>query len=139
MSLLEGTRGYIERVGEQINKSFDGGLYDCCAVMCRRLLETLLIEIYEHAGRATEIKDKGHYLGLAELVTFIENDTQITLSRLSMKALKDFKRLGDLSAHNRRYNARASDIEPLRDGLRLVTEEMLHIAGLYVTPDAEAA
>lgn len=139
-ALLAGTRGYIERVGDQINKSFDGELYDCCAVMCRRLLETLIIEMYEHAGRPEEIKKDGHFLPLADLVTSVENDRNISLSRLGLKALKDFKRLGDLSAHNRRYNARVSDIEPLRDGIRLVAEEMLHIAGLYSSNrDAVAA
>jgi hypothetical protein len=43
-------------VVEQINKSYDIELWDCCAVMCRRLLETLIIEVYEKLGRANEIK-----------------------------------------------------------------------------------
>lgn len=131
LSLFAGTRGYIERVADQINKSFDGELYDCCAVMCRRLLETLIIEMYEHQGRAAEIKKDAHFQPLSDLVTYVENDRKISLSKLGLKALKDFKRLGDLSAHNRRYSARDTDIEPLRDGIRLVAEEMLHIAGLY--------
>jgi hypothetical protein len=130
MALLVGTRGYIERVGDQVNKSFDGGLYDCCAVMCRRMLETLIIEIYEHSGRGGEIRRDGQFLPLSDLVDHLEKDQSIFLSKLGMRALKDFKRLGDLSAHNRRYNAREGDIEPLRSGIRLVTEEMLHIAGL---------
>lgn len=130
MALVHGTRGYIERVADQINKSFDGGLYDCCAVMCRRLLETLIIEVYEHAGRAGEIRKDGQFLPLSELVDRLENDSSIFLSKPGMRALKDFKRLGDLSAHNRRYNARLTDIEPIRSGVRLVTEELIHLAGL---------
>lgn len=60
--LFKGTRGYLEAVVRQINASYDHGLYDCCAVMCRRLLETLLIEVYEAAGRAAEIKGPdGHF------------------------------------------------------------------------------
>lgn len=45
--LFEKTRGYIERVGVQINGSYDHGYYDCCAVMCRRMAETLIIEVRE--------------------------------------------------------------------------------------------
>ena len=52
IDLFDGTRGYIEKVVLQINASFDASLYDCCAVMCRRLLETLIIECYEANGQA---------------------------------------------------------------------------------------
>jgi hypothetical protein len=59
--LFKGTRGYIDSVVRQINGSYDCSFYDCCTVMCRRLLETLLIEVYEAEGRANEIKSPdGH-------------------------------------------------------------------------------
>lgn len=138
MDMLRNTRGYIERVGDQINKSFDGGLYDCCAVMCRRLLETLVVEMYEREGRLAEIRRDGQFFGFADLVVHLDKDKTLVLSKLGMKALKDFKHLGDLSAHNRRYNAHASDIEKVSSGMRLVAQEMLHMAGLY-SPDANAA
>ena len=56
VELFAGTRGYIERVVDQINKAYDAELWDCSAVMCRRLLETLIIEMYERSGRAADIK-----------------------------------------------------------------------------------
>ena len=135
--LFAGTRGYIERVVEQINKSYDAELWDCCAVMCRRLLETLIIEVYEKLGRAKEIKGgDGHFMMLNGLVTFIEVDGAINLGRNAVRGLKDFKQLGDLSAHNRRFNARRDDIDRVRDGLRVAAEELLHLAGLrqHATP-----
>jgi hypothetical protein len=55
-AMFKGTRGYIERVIYQLNVSYSYGLYDCCTVMCRRLFETLIIEVYEGAGRADELK-----------------------------------------------------------------------------------
>jgi hypothetical protein len=130
MSLVVGTRGYIEKVADQINKSFDGQLYDCCAVMCRRLLETLIIEVYEKEGRASEIRDGRHFIGLADLIVSLEKDSTIFVSRPAMNALKAFKTLGDLSAHNRHYNARIGDIEPQRAGIRLIVEELLYRSGL---------
>ena len=101
MELFSDTRGYIVRVVDQINKSFDAGLYDCCAVMCRRLIETLIIELYEHLKRGAEIKGAdGHYLMLAPLMAFLLKDGSISLSRNGSKGLSDFKNLGDLSAHD---------------------------------------
>ena len=53
-SIFNNTRGYIERVVNQINGSYEKGWYDCCAVMTRRLLETLIIETYEaYSGLST--------------------------------------------------------------------------------------
>ena len=125
------TRGYIEKVVRQVNAAYDAALYDCCAVMLRRLAETLIIEVYEHEKRADELKGKdGHYMFLSGLVAHLKGDSQITLSRNATKALEDFKRLGDLSAHNRRYNAVKDDIDRVRDGLRVAAQELLTVAGL---------
>jgi hypothetical protein len=137
MDLFAGTRGYIERVVEQINKAYDAELWDCSAVMCRRLLETLIIESYEKAGRAHEIKGSdGHFMMLNWLITFLEGDATVHIGRGAGKGLKDFKQLGDLSAHNRRFNARRNDVDRVRDGLRIATEELLHLAGLrHQRPD----
>ena len=130
-NLFDGTRGYIEKVVRQINASYDAGLYDCCAVMCRRLLETLIIEVYEHVKRSDDIKGKdGHFLMLADLVKTIGSDPAFNLSRNAQRGLDEFKRLGDLSAHNRRFNAQKNDIDQIQAGLRVSTEELLHLAGL---------
>lgn len=129
--LFTSTRGYLERIVFQLNASYDQSLFDCCAVMCRRILETLLIEIYESVGRASEVKGAdGHFLMLAGLLCYFEKDGQFHPSRNALKGLRDFKMLGDLSAHNRRFNARKDDIDRVRDGLRVAAEELLNLAGL---------
>ena len=46
-SLVSNTRGYIERVVAQINGTYENGWYDGCAVMIRRLLETLIATVYK--------------------------------------------------------------------------------------------
>ncbi len=126
-----GTRGYIEKVVFQINASYDYGLYDCCAVMCRRLLETLLIELYESVLRTDFIKDRdGNFFMFAELLRIFEGDTIFSMSRNGKKGLSDFKKLGDLSAHSRRFNATKDDIDRVRDGLRVASEELLHMSKL---------
>jgi len=134
VELFQCTRGYIEKVVHQLNASYDCGLFDCTAVMCRRLLETLIIEAYEKIGRQATIKDSDdNYMMYSGLLSVVENDlksSKLSLSRNSLKGLKDYKKLGDQSAHNRRFNARQDDIDRVRDGLRIASEELLHIAGL---------
>jgi hypothetical protein len=130
-SLFHGTRGYIEKVVSQINASFDLGLFDCCAVMCRRLLETLIIEVYEASNRSEAIKrSDGHFHMFSDLMEVLLTDKNFNVSRNAQQGLKEFKRLGDLSAHSRRYNAHQSDIERVRQGVRVASEELLHMARL---------
>jgi len=127
--LFENAKGYIKKVVLQLNASYLYGLFDCCAVMCRRLLETLIIETYEALNRADEIMGPdGHYLMFSGLSDYVTKDKNIHLGRNTIKGLKNFKRLGDLSAHNRRFNARRSDIDQITSELRISCEELLHLA-----------
>lgn len=131
LDLFDNTRGYIENVVRQINASYDSGLYDCCAVMCRRLLETLIIETYESKGWADELKNgEGNFRMFSHMLSHIEREKRFSLGRNSIKGLKDFKRLGDLSAHDRRFNARKPDIDSVKNGLRVASEALLHEASL---------
>jgi hypothetical protein len=50
-SLVRGTRGYVERITYQVNGCYEYGWYDACAVMMRRLMETLIIEAFAPRGR----------------------------------------------------------------------------------------
>lgn len=130
LDLFSSARKYIQKVVYQLNASYEMRLYDCAAVMCRRLLETLIIEAYERQGIEQRIKDgNDHYFMLSGLIASIEHSNRLRLSRNSIQGLKDFKGLGDLSAHNRRYNARKSDIDKARQQLRVISEELLHLSG----------
>jgi hypothetical protein len=51
------TRDYIESVCRQLNGCFAHAYYDGALVMLRRLLETLIIEAYDHLKRRAEIDD----------------------------------------------------------------------------------
>jgi hypothetical protein len=128
--LFSHAHGYTRKVVRQVNASYHYGLFDCTAVMCRRLLETLIIETYEVASQEAQVKGPdGNYLAFSGLLGRVGSDRVVTLSRNGLKGLKDFKSLGDLSAHNRRFNARKNDIDRVRDGLRVACEELLHLAG----------
>jgi hypothetical protein len=57
-SLVRGTRGYIEKIVLQVNGCYERGWFDGCAVMIRRLIETLIIEAFEHYKIAHKIQNR---------------------------------------------------------------------------------
>jgi hypothetical protein len=132
-SLTRGTRTYISFIANQINGTFDKGWYDACAVMIRRLVETLLIETFEKHGAASEIRNTaGDYVFLRELITATLNTTSWSPSRNLKSALPKLKDVGDKSAHNRYFVAKRGDIQPLVDDIRVVVQELLYQSGLKV-------
>ncbi|MDD5291187.1 MAG: hypothetical protein PHZ04_03655 [Patescibacteria group bacterium] len=126
--IFNNSKYYIKRVIEQINASYDYSLFDCCAVMCRRLLETLIIEVYESYSRSDEIRNiDGNFLMFSGLLNYLKKDKTINVSRNGILGLENFKKLGDLSAHNRRFNAKQNDIDRIRDSLRIASEELINL------------
>lgn len=132
--IWKNTRGYVEEVCRELNGSFRHAYYNAAAVMLRRLLETLIIEAYEHLRREDEIKDRGdNYMMLSELAERAcgENGHKgLNLGRDSKKALKDARTVGNWSAHARRFLAHASDLTKTQVGMRLLVQELVQIAEL---------
>lgn len=130
-SLFRNTRGYIEQIVFQINRCYEQTCYDACAVMTRRLIEILIIECFEHHSIASKIKNSSDdYLFLDDLITVTLGETTWNLGRNTKAGLRKMKRIGDQSAHSRRYNARREYIDDIIVDLRTVTEELLYIANL---------
>jgi hypothetical protein len=131
-AMFTDTRGYIVRVVDQINGCYEKGWFDECAVMMRRLLETLIIECFESSGKAVEIKNSttGNFLYLSELVSRVLCEPTWNLGRITKKALPSLKTIGDQSAHSRRFNAHREDIDAVRAGFRTVCQELLYLAKL---------
>lgn len=130
-SIVRGTRGYIEKITNQANGAYEMGWYDACAVMIRRLIETLIIESFEKANIADKIKnDKGDFFYLKELINLLLNEPTWNLGRNCRQALPRLKDIGDKSAHSRRFNAQRGDIDPLLSDVRDVVQELIYLAGL---------
>jgi hypothetical protein len=130
-SLVRGTRSYIERVANQANGAYEMGWYDACAVMIRRLLETLIIEAFEKAKLAAKIQNSGgDFVYLRDLIDACMNEPSWNLSRNCKAAMPRLKDIGDKSAHSRRYNAHKGDVQPLLGDVRVVVQELLSLSGL---------
>jgi len=129
--MVRGTRGYIERVTNQINGCYEKGWFDGCAVMMRRLIETLIIECFEEHKIADKIKNpNGDFVYLADLIDKTLQEQGWNLGRNTKQALPRLKSVGDKSAHSRRYNAHREDIDKVSTDFRDVCQELLSIAGL---------
>lgn len=125
------TRGYLEKVCIQLNGCFQYGFFDAAAVMMRRIVETLIIEAYEHLKRDAEIRGAdGNFLMLNGLIDKSIDINGLALGREAKRALSDLKKTGDRSAHNRRINAVKNDLDSVRTGLRVVADELICIANL---------
>jgi hypothetical protein len=130
-SIVRGTRGYIERVVNQINGCYENGWYDACAVMVRRVLETLIVESFEKHGIAAKINNvQGDFLYLRDLIDVCLREPSWNLTRNCKQAMPRLKDIGDKSAHSRRYIVHRGDIDPLLSDIRLVMQELVYLAGL---------
>lgn len=127
--MVEGTRGYIEKIAHQINGTYENGWYDASAVMLRKLMETLLIEAYEGKGIESRIKKSNDdYLELERIIDRARTD--LNLSRDLEHIMKSLKQLGDRSAHNRRFYARRINIESHFLDIQTMVQELVSVAGL---------
>ena len=131
ISIVRNTRGYIEKVSNQVNGCYEKGWFDSSAVMIRRLLETLIIECFEKYQIANKIKNaQGDFYYLKDLINITISETAWNLGRNSKKALPKLKDIGDKSAHSRRFNAQINDIKDLIPDIRLVVQELIYLAQL---------
>lgn len=127
-------RTYVNLISRELNGCFRNAYYNAAGVMLRRLLETLIIEAYEHLGRESEIRGGGgNYLMLSELAERAcgeNNHRGLNLGRDSKKALKEARNIGNWSAHGRRFLAHEGDLTKIQDGARLLVQELVQIADL---------
>ena len=128
------TRDYIEKVCRQLNGCFAHAYYDAALVMLRRLLETLIIEAYDHLSRRAEIDDGSgnpHMFGkLVERAKGENNHKGLSIGRNTKNALEEVKKLGDRSAHDRRFNACAGDLTKIQVDVRAGVQDLIGIASL---------
>ena len=129
-NLIENAPFYIEKNINEMLLCYDNGLYSACLVMVRKLIETLIIECFEKYGIENEIKDaNGDFLYLSKLIPCFLNASKWNASRNISKSMDKIKKYGDLSAHNRRFFAKKTDLLDLKTDLRQAIQELGLIIG----------
>lgn len=127
---VTGTRVYLEKLVYQINGCYQYGFFDGCAAMCRRLMESLVIEVYVREKRQHEIQNDGVFITLEKLIKYVVADSNISLARNSPKTMHDIKQVGDTAAHDRTYITPPIDIDDLKIRYRHLIKELLDKAGI---------
>jgi hypothetical protein len=124
------TRGHLSKLVRQINGSYEYGFYDGCAALCRRLMESLIIEVYIHQKRVAAIQTNGQFFTLERLIGIIRADADVTLGRSSPKTMDEIKSLGDTAAHDRTYIMLEMDIDDVKARYRRMINDLLVQAGI---------
>ncbi len=119
---------FISFLVPQINGCWDRGWFEACALVVRRMLETLIIHLYEKRGWASEIKTNEGYMKLQNLVDKVCGDGRVGLGKRPKEGLGHLKIIGDVAAHDYRVRVRKSDLERRRTELRLACERLIFIA-----------
>ncbi len=127
---VDGTRVYLEKMVHQINGTYDYGFYDACATLCRRLMESLIIEVYISSGRVHDIQSSGVFFNLEKLISTIRIDKNITVGRNTPKTMIEIKQLGDTASHDRVYITHQQDIDDVKARFRRMIRQLLDAAGI---------
>jgi hypothetical protein len=127
--LFDNTRPSLEALVIQINGAYQHGFYDACAVMCRRLLECLLLLAFESSAKGEVIRDaSGEYRAFAEIVRLASSSRHIRLARGAAAVMGKMDYIGELAAHHPTYITRRKDIDEQRLGFGRVISELAHLA-----------
>lgn len=130
-SLYQVNRGYIEAIRKQINACYENSIYDGCAILMRRLLEILLVHVYEHKGIQSRIQDAdGNFVVLERIVDDAKTSIDIGLSRNTKPLLDKFRTLGNFSAHKIYYICKRQYIDEVIQEYRATVEELEYKSGL---------
>ena len=120
----------VQSLCKQINASYENNLFDCTAVIMRRLLESLLVLSYQKAGIETDILNGNYHITLDKIIKNAEQNATLALSSNTKKDMSIFKDLGNYSAHKIWYNCTQGDIKPHILKYRAIIEELMYKAGL---------
>lgn len=125
LEIVEKTRGYVVSVARQANRCFQNDCYDACAVMARRLLETLIIEVFEKKGIANKIKDSnGNYLMFTDLVGKLINALETPVGRTTKKELPNTALVLNNCAHSRTFNIGRSQLSQHQTVIVIAVQEL---------------
>jgi len=128
IELFDNTRGYLKTIANQALASYNKGIYDGCSVLTRKLIEILIIECFErHRNENLIKKHDGNFLYLSDLISELLKEPAWNIGRNAKASLPNIKKVGDKSAHNRRFIARKSDLDKIQDDIRTVIEELIHL------------
>jgi hypothetical protein len=127
LEIVNGTRGYVVNVTKQVNGCFQTDYcFDACGVMLRRLLETLIIEVFEEKGIQDKIVDAhGNPLMFTDLVAKLLSTPETPVGRTIKKELPAITNVLNNCAHNRRFNISKTQLVSYQATLIITIQELV--------------
>lgn len=131
-AVISNSPNYIKKLCMQINASYENNLFDCTAVMMRRVMEILLILSYRKNNIEADIINPktNRHLMLDGIVKNAEQNQVLGLSANTKHDMALIKDLGNYSAHKIWYNCTNQDIDHCALKYRAIIEELLYKSGL---------
>lgn len=129
--ILDRMPPYILRLIPQINGAYEYEWFEAAAMVLRRLVETLIIELYSRRGWTSEVQDPDtrEFLLLKGLIDKLNGDARLHMQRRTIEGLKKIKDLGDTAAHDFKIRIRKSDLDGIQPSVRLVLERLVFTIG----------
>ena len=128
--VIEGSQKYLKDLGHQVNGTYGAGFYDACAVLCRRMIESLLVSCFEYAGELASVeKPDGTLEMLDSLIRKAKSGQHFRLPRGTAKSIDKIKEVGDTAAHDRYHLTTKQDIDEFRVSFRKVISHLMALSG----------
>lgn len=123
------SHSYYKKIVNQINGCYSHGFFDGCAVLIRRLIETLIVNIYEERKKLGHIQNKktGNFFQLEKLINLINQDSDINLTRDTRDLLKEAKFFGDTGAHHRKAHVLKQNLDNIKNVLGTSVQEFVSL------------
>jgi hypothetical protein len=118
---------YITRLVPQLNGCFDYQWNEACAMILRRIMETLIVELFTRRGFEKDVQDASthEFLMLKGLIDKLNGDARLNIQKRTVEGLNKVKELGDTAAHDFRIRIRRSDLERIQTSVRLTCERLV--------------
>jgi hypothetical protein len=122
---------YISRLLPQLNGAYNNEWFEAAAMILRRFVETLIIELYTRRGCQPEIQDSvtNEYFMLKALIDKLNGDPRFGMQSRVIAGLKAIKELGDMAAHDFRIRIRKTDLDRIQSSARVAIERLIFVIG----------
>jgi hypothetical protein len=129
--ILDKMPEYITRLIPQVNGAYEREWYEAAAMVLRRVMETLIIELYTRRGWTQDVQDPStnEFLMLKALINQLNGDARLHMQKRIIEGLSKVKELGDTAAHDFRVRIRKSDLDRIQSAVRLTCERLVFTIG----------
>jgi hypothetical protein len=129
--ILDKMPPYIIRLVPQINGTYENEWYEGTAMVLRRLMETLIIELYTRRGWSRDVQDPdtNEFVQLKSMIDKLNGDARLRVQKRTIDGMSKVKEVGDTAAHDFRIRIRKSDLDRIQSAVRLTCERLIFTIG----------